>query len=181
MPAHPMKRHTKIALAATAVVALTALLGAGYAHERFDRDGGYRHERGWRGDHHGKGWHHGRRSPGGRHGMRMLERFDADGDGKLTRAEVDAHVTERIEAFDADGNGQLSLEEFQGLWLEHMRERMVDGFQMLDDDGDAQVTGAEMGNPFRRLVERADLDGDGAVSRAELERKKRRHHDGDDD
>lgn len=174
MPRARMKPYTKFALfAGAAAVALTALVGVGYAHDRGDADG----HRGWHGKshgHHGGGHWGGKR---GRHAAKMFDDFDADKDGKVTQAEVDARVAERIKAFDADGNGQLSLEEFQGLWLDHMRKRMVDGFQRFDDDGDAQVTSAEMTSPFGRFIERFDRDGDGAVSKDELRRKHKRDDD----
>lgn len=125
--------------------------------------------------HHGRG-HHG--------GANLLETFDANGDGQLTQAEIDTFRANRLAAFDADKDGKLSLSEYQALWLDAYRERMVDDFQRHDDDGDAAVTAEEFNEPYARLVARMDRNGDGILSRDEME--PRRHRDisdrhGDDD
>ncbi|MEO1274663.1 MAG: calcium-binding protein [Pseudomonadota bacterium] len=95
---------------------------------------------------------------------RTLETFDADGDGSITQDEVNATRAERLAEFDADGNGALSIEEFEALWLDAMRERMVDRFQAHDDDGDGAVTVEEFSEEFSRLVARRDRTGDGVLS-----------------
>ena len=77
----------------------------------------------------------------------------------------------RLQAFDSDGNGTLSLDEYQALWLDAMRERMVDRFQAHDDDGDGEVTVEEFGEERARLVERMDRDGDGALGPGDLTRR----------
>jgi Ca2+-binding EF-hand superfamily protein len=120
---------------------------------------------GW-GRHHGSG-HHGAR------GMAFFEQFDANGDGRLTQAEIDEIRRSRLAEFDEDGDGSLTLEEYQALWLDAMRERMVDRFQAHDDDGDGMVTAEEFGEPFDRMVSRLDTDDDGAVTLDEM----RRHGD----
>ena len=97
----------------------------------------------------GRGHGHGRD-----HGARMIEQFDANQDGSVTQDEIDQVRTARFTEFDADGNGSLSLEEYQALWLDAMRERMVDRFQDLDDDGDAIVTVEEFVEPWGRMVDR---------------------------
>ena len=61
-------------------------------------------------------------------------------------------LEDRLAEFDADNDGSLTLEEYQALWLDAMRERMVDRFQAHDDDGDAIVTVEE-------FVESLQLDG----------------------
>ena len=69
----------------------TALAGASLA----DGKG-----RGYHGGHHGG--HHG----GGRRGERMMEQFDANGDGVITQAEIDQVRQERLAAFDQDGDAK---------------------------------------------------------------------------
>ncbi len=126
---------------------------------------------------HSMGWgghHRGHR----RHGEKMLKMLDVDGDGRLTQSEVETARVDALRRFDADGDGKLSLAEYQGLWLEMMRERMVDAFQMLDEDGDALVTGEEFSQPMRDLVLRMDENGDGELTREEMRRHGRHggHH-----
>ena len=114
----------------------------------------------------------GGRAGGGR-GPSLIERFDTDRDGKLTQAEINQARADRLARFDSNGDGRLSLKEFEALWLDHMRERMVDSFQYLDNDGDGAVTGPEYLDPFASIVAYKDQNGDGELEPAEL---RRRHH-----
>jgi hypothetical protein len=137
---------------------------------------------GWR--HHGGG--HGMWGGGPGHGPgRLMEQLDTNQDGALSKAEVEGVRDQKLAQFDADKNGTLSLDEFQGLWLDMMRPGMVRGFQRFDEDGDGQLTGAEMLEPFDRMLARLDDNGDGTLSRDELRPPRRdggRHGDrpGDD-
>ena len=128
---------------------------------------------GW-GRHHGHG-HHGGRA------MEFFERFDANGDGRLTQAEIDEVRQSRLAEFDQDGDGSLTLEEYQALWLDAMRERMVRAFQAHDRDGDAMVTAEEFGQPFDRMVSRLDANDDGELTPDEMRRRGERRggRDGD--
>jgi Ca2+-binding EF-hand superfamily protein len=106
-------------------------------------------------------------------GPSWFDRLDADGDGRLTQAEIDDARRARLAEFDQDGDAQLSLEEYQALWLAVMRERMVDQFQALDADGDGVVTVDEYLVPYSRMVRRLDRNGDGEVTEDELRRRPR--------
>lgn len=110
---------------------------------------------------------------GMRHGMGMgrmamaqqlMDRYDANKDGKVTQAEIDQNRTDWQKEFDADKNGTLSLDEFQALWLKARREEMVRSFQFLDRDGNGQVTLDEYKDPFAGIVAARDRNGDGALS-----------------
>ena len=140
-----MKTKTLTALAVAAALGGTALAGGSYA--------------GHRGGGHGMGF-----LDKGQLAVSAMEMFDADGDGKLTQAEIDKLRNERHAAHDADGDGNLSLEEFAALWHETTRPLTVRAFQMLDTDGDAVVTRAEYDRPIAGIVERLDRDGDGGLS-----------------
>ncbi|WP_341366899.1 hypothetical protein [Yoonia sp. BS5-3] len=94
----------------------------------------------------------------------FLELYDTNADGDITQEEVDAVRAARLAEFDADQDGQLSLSEYEALWLNAMRERMVDRFQSHDDDGDGLVTVDEFGENFANLVERADRNDDGVLN-----------------
>ncbi len=104
---------------------------------------------------------------------RMIERmtmWDANEDGQVTQAEIDGFRAARLAEFDADKNGTLSLQEYEQLWLDAMRERMVDQFQRHDDDGDGAVTTAEFGEDFAGMVERMDRNDDGVLSEDDARR-----------
>ena len=130
----------------------------------------------------GGGWHRGHGSHGSP-GQSLFDTFDANQDGTLTQAEVDQARQAKLAEFDSDGNGSLSLEEYQALWMDAMRERMVDRFQGHDDDGDGLVTAEEFGMDYSRIISRLDQDGNGEVTMEELREMRERHHDrgGDDD
>jgi Ca2+-binding EF-hand superfamily protein len=123
----------------------------------------------------GRGGHHGWGRGGG--AIFLFEQFDTNQDGRLTQDEIDQARQSRLAEFDQNGDGSLSLEEYQALWMDAMRERMVDRFQAHDDDGDAMITVEEFAEPYDRLVSRFDRNGDGALTPDEL----RRHGDRDGD
>jgi Ca2+-binding EF-hand superfamily protein len=160
-----MKKLIAGGIAALALAAAVPLIATAGDDSRDDRGG-----HGMRGGHHGE---HGMRGHhGDGHGGRdarirmteMLETYDADGDGSIGQAEVDEWRANRLREFDTDGDGQLSLDEYQALWLDAMRERMVDQFQAHDDDGDGQVTVEEFGERTARLVMMRDRNDDGVLN-----------------
>jgi len=121
--------------------------------------------------------------------LMWMEKADANGDEKVTEAEIDEAIRGQIAAADTDGDGRLSLDEFQPVLVEIMRPRIVDAFQFLDADGDAGITLEEIDQPTSRLMSRLDRNEDGELTTDELKRRHRggRHghggrerHDNDD-
>lgn len=167
-----MRKGTKIALAVSAFV----LVGAAGISSMAIAE--YRGSTGW--GHHGSGHNQwGMRGRGhrgmGRHGggmHAMMERFDANEDGKLTQEELDGSRKTLLEAHDIDKDGKLSLAEYEKLWLEVKRRKMVRSFQRTDKDGDASVTLDEFLKPYSRIVERMDRNDDGVLDSED------RHHRG---
>ena len=170
-----MQDSTKTILIAGAAVIVIA--GGVFAGHRVFHPGISHHGAG-----HGGGFHGAFAGPrrGRFGGARLFTTFDTDQDGVLTQAEVDQVRGAQFAKFDTDGNGNLSLEEYQALWMDAMRERMVDRFQRHDGDGDAKVTRSEFNQRFAGIVRRLDENGDGKVTRAELRERRlsRRRHRG---
>ena len=151
-----MKARTKtlIGVGVAAAIGAVAIAGVSYAGNRHGGFDGHR----------GHGMHFLGKGQLRLTAMEILQSIDADGDGKLTQAEIDKVRNDRHSAHDADGDGSLGLEEFAGLWHETTHPLTVRAFQMLDTDGDAVVTRAEYDRPLARIVERLDRNGDGALS-----------------
>jgi len=136
---------------------------------------------------HGMGGH-GMGGPGmGGHGRMhggmhdMLLSFDANEDGKLSQEEIDQGRASQLKKFDKNGDGTLSLGEYEALWLDVMRERMVDRFQGHDADGDGKVTSEEFGERFAGMVKFMDSNGDGVLDETDMRARhggeRRRIHD----
>ena len=160
------RTKTLIGIGVAAAIGAVAIAGVSYAGSRHGGFGGQ----------HGHGMHFLGKGQLGLAAMEILHSIDADGDGKLTQAEIDRARNDRHSAHDADGDGSLGLEEFAGLWHETTHPLTVRAFQMLDTDGDAVVTRAEYDRPLARIVERLDRNGDGALSPDD--RRRHRHDNG---
>ncbi len=115
----------------------------------------------------------GKRAHGPRH---LFERADADKDGVITRAEVDAMHAEMFARIDADGDGFASKEELakarEKADQERKEKRMTKSqkrFQRMDADGDGQLSAEEFAARGAPMFERLDTDGDDAITREEIE------------
>ncbi|MDQ2092249.1 EF-hand domain-containing protein [Marimonas arenosa] len=114
-----------------------------------------------------------------------FDEIDADKDGKITQAEMQAHAKARFDAADGDGDGKLSAEEMKAAaerraaeWRAQRAERMVARMlERLDADADGALSFDEMPGQkthAARMFERADSDGDGAISKAEMDEARAR-------
>ncbi len=121
--------------------------------------------------------HDGRSKHGGKSGkwhiiMKVVDQVDVDKDGTITHQEIEEHRQQILADYDANQDNTLQLAEFEPLWLAVMRNKMVDHFQHLDQDGDGQVTDSELAEPLSKIMTHRDKNNDGALSRDEL----RSHH-----
>jgi len=124
-----------------------------------------RGERGERGGHHGpRGHHMGRGGPG----HMFLGLFDADGDGKVTREDFDAKRAELFALADTNGNGSFTMEDFGPMWMAVNENRIVDMFQRADADGSLGITAEEHDKQLDRVMERADRNKDGVITKADF-------------
>lgn len=162
-----MKRNTKIALsvAALAGLGMTAIAATGFAdggRGGWGMHGGGYQKTGGYGMHGGNGMHGG--DFGGRGGMHQtLLTFDTNEDGKLSQEEIDEGRAAQLREFDEDGDGALTAAEYEALWLDAMRGRMVDRFQGHDADGDGKITQEEFNQRFAGMVRFMDANGDGVL------------------
>lgn len=180
-----MKRSTTRILTATAIagiglVGLAAVsLADGDGPSRWRMHDGGQYGMGGSGmGGHGMGGHGGGYGGGhgggygggpGMHGM--LLGFDANEDGKLSQEEIDQGRANQLKKFDKNGDGTLNLAEYEALWLDAKRERMVDRFQGHDADGDGKVTAEEFGKRFANMVKYMDSNDDGVLDETDMRRR----------
>ncbi len=159
----PEKKPRKLSYKALAVIGIGAVGGglafAGIAHASGNWDGC------------GKG----------KHMTEMFERFDANGDGEVSGTEIETTRQAMFIGADDNNDANLTIEEFEGLWLEHVRPRMVKKFQKIDKDGNGEITEAEFAKPIDRMAGWLDRNDDGVIKMKELKRKHFGHGDNDDD
>jgi len=148
-----MRNRTKIFLGigAATMLALGGLAGLAQA----DMEGGMH------GGHCGMGGGHGP----GMMGQQLMERYDADKDGKVTQAEIDQNRQQWLADADTNKDGTLSLDEFKVLWLKSRNEMVVREFQFFDRDGNGQVTIEEYKGSMSDLVATRDQNADGSLGK----------------
>ena len=99
----------------------------------------------------------------------MIAACDANGDAKVTRAELQSCVQRSFAAIDtAHGGsiGYIGYSDWALMWLGD-RNALPSPFSV-DSDGDNRITLAELQAQLESLFVRFDADKDGAVTRAEL-------------
>jgi Ca2+-binding EF-hand superfamily protein len=98
--------------------------------------------------------------------QRLIEKYDADGDGRLTGAE-------KQQAKKAMKAARKKMRKARRLARIARREARFDRIiDRLDADGDGRVGPEEAGDRFQRL-QRFDRNGDGWVTREELTAKRK--------
>jgi hypothetical protein len=115
----------------------------------------------------------------------MFDTIDADKDGKVTFAEMEAHRTAEFAAADTNKDGALSADELSARALARFQEKLAERTQAMldnmDNDGSGGLSEDELGEgPGMRHFARIDTDNDGAITEAEAEgamqhRRKRGH------
>ena len=119
-----------------------------------------------------------------------FEEVDADKDGQITKAELEAHAKAQFDTADTDGNGMLSAKEIQveadKRMKERMKQRSAQGSQRMlehkDANNDGQLSFEEMQatqSRMDRMFGRMDDNNDGMISAEELaEMQEKRHSRG---
>lgn len=107
----------------------------------------------------------------------FLARFDSDGDGRVTRSEIEAVRAAEFTAADSDGSDALSFAELNAHEQQQRAERQAQDFARLDQDGSGGISTQEFvdGHPQERAIAAAtvfglaDSNSDGSLSLTELE------------
>ena len=94
---------------------------------------------------------------------------DADGDARVTRAQLEACVARSFATADGAASGKIgyiAYADWAQRWLGD-RNALPSPFEV-DTDGDDHISLAELQARFRAYFDRFDLDRDGVLTRAEL-------------
>lgn len=116
--------------------------------------------------HHGKG--------GEQRAERMLKRLDTNSDGKVSQDEMLAGATQTFERFDADKNGEVTKAEVDAK-RDAFRDARKAFREVKATDGEAKqaareaLRDARMDRMGARMFERADADKNGTLTKGEME------------
>lgn len=99
----------------------------------------------------------------------LIAACDGDGDGRTTRAELNACIARSFAEADAMHKGSIGYIDYSDWALKWLGDRnaLPSPFGV-DSDGDNRITLAELQAQFASLFDRFDANKDGAVTRAEL-------------
>lgn len=118
---------------------------------------------------------------------RLFERLDADDSGGVTKSELQAAALKRFDAMDADGDGKISRAEVSAIADKHearregLAEKRADKvLDRADFDKNGSLSKTEYETALAAASQtirdrapafaKADADGDGKVTRAEIEK-----------
>jgi Ca2+-binding EF-hand superfamily protein len=117
------------------------------------------------------------------HGGFDFATLDADKDGKVTKAEVEAFRAAKVKAMDTNGDGKISADELAAPRIaaatDRIKTRSADMVKEMDSDGDGQLTAAEMATRPgpEMLFDKIDANKDGAVTQDEVDAARKAMHE----
>ena len=95
-------------------------------------------------------------------------RMDANGDGRLDATDREARKAERFVRADTDGDGALSQAEIEAA-KEARKSARAERRGARGDGERMERRGGKRGQRGMAMMQRADTDGDGAISQAEFQ------------
>ncbi|WP_073973973.1 EF-hand domain-containing protein [Erythrobacter donghaensis] len=100
----------------------------------------------------------------------ILTEADANGDGRVTRREYDAHRDDIFAKLDRNGNGVASEEDAPKIRIARKKftEKLEQVLAMADKNGDGLLSRAEWDKPERDIFALIDQDEDGVIILADL-------------
>jgi Ca2+-binding EF-hand superfamily protein len=96
----------------------------------------------------------------------LLDRFDANHDGRVQTSELPAELQRSLGPADTDHDGRITPEELHHYGVERRAAR----FARADKNADGKLEASEVGAGKWEYLKVADGDGDGKVTLEEIER-----------
>jgi len=97
----------------------------------------------------------------------VMEKYDHDGDKRITEAEILASKRDLFDEVDQDHNGGLTVEEYIRIEAVKRRLALEARFSKLDRNGDGKVCEDEFSR-IRPMFARLDRNRDGAITDDEI-------------
>jgi len=108
-----------------------------------------------------------------RHGGRQLDILDTDSSGGASREEISGELGRLLGAADVDGDGKLSPDEFRRRGTFFIRLGTTTFFDLIDTNGDQQISAEELNQPMERWFVRRDTNSDGNIDDQEFSPERR--------
>jgi len=100
--------------------------------------------------------------------VEILERYDTNHDGTVTRAEMEAGLKSEFEAADKNHDGRLDADETSAVNEARWAQGLSTTSTIVDWNHDGFVDFAEFANTARSLFDELDSNGDGKLTPDEL-------------
>jgi Ca2+-binding EF-hand superfamily protein len=104
-------------------------------------------------------------------GERAFNFLDSNKDGKLTLDEIKPKAEKRVLRLDADSDGAVTAAEVDAYLAKGIERRKTRLMSRLDGDKDGKITEAEISGFIEALFNGVDSDHDGTVTLAEAREK----------
>ena len=111
----------------------------------------------------------------------MLLRYDANHDGTLTRAELEAGLHADFDALDVGHTGCLTNDEVQAVNQKRISADHASASPLMDWNGDGCLDFNEFAVTPRSLFDSLDRNNDGKVTPKEFNPRRKGAHSADDD
>ncbi len=95
---------------------------------------------------------------------KMFAEIDTNKDGKIDAQEIAAYRDKMFAEANPSGKDGITIQDFETWFWKQHREMMVRAFQRLDADGDGKVTKAEMEAAGDHMLAWLDRNDDGSYS-----------------
>ncbi|MCH7814631.1 MAG: insulinase family protein [Planctomycetes bacterium] len=98
-----------------------------------------------------------------------LAEFDKNGDGKLQESEAPERMRPMFARLDTNGDGAIDAQEAAAMGSGRGGRNLWKRLERYDTDQDKKLTGKELPDRFKSLLDRLDTNADGALDKAEVD------------